>query len=198
MIQTQKKQPIRTCAGCANKEPKDRLIRFVLVPQNGVVPDVSSSHPGRGAYLHPNYECFVLAAKRKGFSRAFKQEVKFDPRELAQTTIAALEAYAKQLAGLAARAKLVVSGGNMVQDYLKHHKASCGFIATDASRGVAKKFEILLETKGIPVHYLWDKSTWGKVLGTAERSVVVFDESGLGKKFLLTIEKIKSLETETI
>lgn len=37
-----------------------------------VVPDPTSTLPGRGAHLHPTTECYDLAVRRKAFGRALR------------------------------------------------------------------------------------------------------------------------------
>ncbi len=37
-----------------------------------VVPDPTSTSPGRGAHLHPTAECYELAVRRKAFARALR------------------------------------------------------------------------------------------------------------------------------
>jgi predicted RNA-binding protein YlxR (DUF448 family) len=62
--------PLRTCLGCRRKAAQRDLVRL-LVDQGQVVVDPRRSG-GRGAWLHPERECFEEAAKRKAFGRAFR------------------------------------------------------------------------------------------------------------------------------
>ena len=66
--------PRRTCVGCRAVVAQDELTRFVLV--HGILtPDPARSHPGRGAWLHPNRGCLDLAVKRGGFARSLRRRV---------------------------------------------------------------------------------------------------------------------------
>ncbi|MGQ7786594.1 MULTISPECIES: YlxR family protein [Actinomycetes] len=40
-----------------------------------VVVDAAGRMPGRGAWIHPEQECFDTAVRRKAFSRAFRRPV---------------------------------------------------------------------------------------------------------------------------
>ena len=73
--------PIRRCAGCGAREPRDRLHRFATV-EGAVVPDPEASAPGRGAWLHPTAACWEAAVSRRGFHRAFRA-----PVTIPQTTL---------------------------------------------------------------------------------------------------------------
>lgn len=71
--------PVRTCIGCRMAGPVSDLYRIALeedashpsVPQRVVI-DSARSIPGRGAWLHPNNDCFERALKKRAFARAFR------------------------------------------------------------------------------------------------------------------------------
>jgi predicted RNA-binding protein YlxR (DUF448 family) len=69
-------EPIRTCAGCGRKAPKEELYRFVeraglLVRGNG--------DEGRGVYTCKRLSCFERAAATRAFNRTLRRTVKVDP-----------------------------------------------------------------------------------------------------------------------
>jgi uncharacterized protein len=66
--------PERTCIGCYQKSTKANLVKLVLSDE-AIIIDNESTKPGRGAYLHKNSECLLIAAKRNNFSRAFKASI---------------------------------------------------------------------------------------------------------------------------
>ena len=72
--------PIRTCAGCGRKAPRDELLRFVA--RDGTLVH-SQQGPGRGVYTCPRLACFERAAERRAFNRTLRQTVRVDP-ELAR------------------------------------------------------------------------------------------------------------------
>lgn len=57
--------PIRTCVGCLRRRPKGELLRFVVSKEGLKTGNVS----GRGFYLCPDRNCFVMAMRRRGFAR---------------------------------------------------------------------------------------------------------------------------------
>jgi predicted RNA-binding protein YlxR (DUF448 family) len=63
--------PVRTCAGCLQREAQPRLLRLVLA-EGRVVADARRRRPGRGAYLHRAPTCVERAVRRGGFARAFR------------------------------------------------------------------------------------------------------------------------------
>ena len=69
-----RREPYRTCVGCRRTLPQRALVRCAIGEQGSCV---SRSAPGRGAWLC-SLECFDLAARRRGFERAWKRTVDAD------------------------------------------------------------------------------------------------------------------------
>ncbi len=68
--------PIRTCAGCGRKAPKEELIRFVA---EGGLLTAGEQAPGRGVYTCRRLSCFERARERRAFARTLRQNVRVDP-----------------------------------------------------------------------------------------------------------------------
>ena len=64
-------EPVRTCLGCRSRADRSALLR-VVVRDGEVIPDYSSSLPGRGGWVHPTRDCIDKAITRKAFGRALK------------------------------------------------------------------------------------------------------------------------------
>jgi len=69
------REPVRTCAGCGRKAPKDELVRFVA--RDGVLTHCETG-PGRGAYTCRRLSCFERAASRRAFNRALRRPVRVE------------------------------------------------------------------------------------------------------------------------
>lgn len=87
--------PARTCVGCRTRTTKVDLLR-VVVDGDEFVADPQGRLAGRGAYLHPNRECFELAVRRKALSRALRVPgqtrldrltAAFDAQELSEESV---------------------------------------------------------------------------------------------------------------
>ncbi len=57
--------------GCRIRTAKSDLLRVVAV-EGRLVPDPRGRMPGRGAHLHPDLSCLVLAERRRAFPRALR------------------------------------------------------------------------------------------------------------------------------
>ena len=67
--------PIRTCAGCGRKAPKEELIRFVA--EDGRLAPGEKA-PGRGVYTCRRISCFERARERRAFARTLRKNVRVD------------------------------------------------------------------------------------------------------------------------
>jgi predicted RNA-binding protein YlxR (DUF448 family) len=67
--------PVRTCVVERARKEKPFLLRFVLSPQNSVIPDIKGNLPGRGVWVTAKKEAVTEAVKRKAFQRAFRKPV---------------------------------------------------------------------------------------------------------------------------
>lgn len=75
-----KKIPLRMCAGCGERKPKQELVRVVKAPDRPEGPgeislDVTGRSPGRGAYVCRNADCLKAARKARRLERAFSCQI---------------------------------------------------------------------------------------------------------------------------
>lgn len=66
--------PIRTCAVCRNKSPKNELIKIVRFGDEIKI-DLDQKINGRSMYICKNSCCIEKAIKHKAINRAFKREI---------------------------------------------------------------------------------------------------------------------------
>jgi uncharacterized protein len=73
-------EPIRTCAGCAQRAAQATLLRFVGTA-DGLVVDPARRALGRGAYLHHDAGCWEQFVRRRGPVRSLRQSIGRAERE---------------------------------------------------------------------------------------------------------------------
>jgi len=66
--------PVRSCAGCGERDEQRRLERFML-EAGRLAWDRERRRGGRGGYLHPRRECFAGFVSRKPFLRSLRASV---------------------------------------------------------------------------------------------------------------------------
>lgn len=129
--------PERRCIVTGEVQPKAGLVRFVIGPDNAVVPDVLEKLPGRGIWVAADRK--VIEAARAGqFSRAAKAKVSV-PEDLADEVERQLAARVVNLISLARKAGLAVCGFEKVKAWLSTEPIRVLLQASDGSdRGKSK------------------------------------------------------------
>ncbi len=108
--------PERRCIVTGESQPTSGLIRFVVGPDNSVVPDVLGKLPGRGMYVSADRAALEVASKGQ-FSRSAKQSVTV-PEGLAEEVERQLARRVVDLLALARKAGLAVCGFEKVKGWL--------------------------------------------------------------------------------
>jgi predicted RNA-binding protein YlxR (DUF448 family) len=131
-------EPERRCIATGEREPADRLIRFVRGPSGELVPDLRAKLPGRGVWLTADRELVGRAVAKKLFARAFRSQVA-TPADLADRLEAGLARRLIEIIGLARKAGQAVTGFEKVRARLRDGTAGVVIAASDgAADGKAK------------------------------------------------------------
>jgi len=128
----------RTCLVTGEELPKDELIRFVVGPDNSIVPDLAQNLPGRGLWVKAAREPIAAAARKNLFSKAAKASVKADPN-LADIVESLLRKRCFDFMGLARGAGLAVLGQTQVEAAVAGRAAGSVLLANDATRPAGKQ-----------------------------------------------------------
>ncbi len=128
----QREAPERRCIATGVSDETTGLIRFVLDPDGGLTPDLAERLPGRGAWLSATREAASLAAKKRLFSRGFKQPVEVSadlPDQLEQLLAKRLI----EAVSLTRKAGLAVNGFEKVKARLKQGGVAILLAASDGA-----------------------------------------------------------------
>lgn len=133
-----KDEPERKCIVSGESQPKGGLIRFVLGPDDMVVPDLLGRLPGRGIYVAADRAALTKAAAKGLFARAARAPAKA-PADLAVMVEGLLVRRVLDLLSLARKAGDAVTGYEKVKDWLVKGTATVLIQASDGSeRGKSK------------------------------------------------------------
>jgi predicted RNA-binding protein YlxR (DUF448 family) len=140
----------RRCIVSGESYGEARLIRFALAPDGVVVPDVASKLPGRGAWVRADRACIEQAAKKGGFSRAFKADAKASDNLASQTEALLVKRCLDQL-GLIRRAGAIAFGATQVDAAIRSKLALMLIEASDgAEEGREKLMSLHIGLWGRP------------------------------------------------
>ncbi|WP_102226965.1 RNA-binding protein [Acidimangrovimonas sediminis] len=130
--------PERRCVVTGESGPTAELIRFVVGPDDVIVPDVLQKLPGRGIWVSAERSVLEKAIAKNYFSRAARRQVNL-PADLAAETEAVLARRVVELVSLARKAGDAVCGFEKVKDWLAQGRAMVLLQAFDGSeRGKSK------------------------------------------------------------
>jgi hypothetical protein len=128
----------RSCIVTRTVRPRDELIRFVLDPEDRVVPDLKGVLPGRGVWVTARADLIAKAVERKLFAKAFRGEAKADAG-LVDMVGGLLLRRALDLLGMARRAGQVMTGFFKVDEMIGEGKAGVLIEARDSSEDGRRK-----------------------------------------------------------
>jgi uncharacterized protein len=130
--------PERKCIVSGESGPKPGLIRFVVGPDNAVVPDVAGRLPGRGFYVSADRAALETAVAKRLFARAARAQVTV-PDGLPDLVEALLARRVTDLLSMARKAGDAVTGYEKVKEWLAEGRARVLIQASDGSeRGKTK------------------------------------------------------------
>jgi predicted RNA-binding protein YlxR (DUF448 family)/ribosomal protein L7Ae-like RNA K-turn-binding protein len=128
--------PLRRCIVTRERQPKERMIRFVVGPGRAIVPDLAATLPGRGIWLSAHRDVLETARAQGGLGRAFARAARGPvtlPPDLPAVLEAALVRRIGELLGLARRAGQAVAGFDKAREWLRTGRGRLILQASDGS-----------------------------------------------------------------
>lgn len=130
--------PERKCIATGEVHPRRGLIRFVVGPDDTIVPDVAGKLPGRGIWVSAERSALEQAVKKKLFARAARAKVTV-PDGLVDDVEAVLLRRVTDRLAIARKAGQAIAGFEKVKDWLEKGQAAILIQASDGSgRGKGK------------------------------------------------------------
>lgn len=143
---------MRRCIVTGEVRPQAELIRFVVGPDQEVVPDLAGRLPGRGLWLTPRRDIVAAACARKRFSWAARRAVRAAD-DLDEMVARLLVERCVELLGLARRGGQVVVGFERVRAWLKDGAREAGggavVAASDGGEDGVGKLAALADRVGV-------------------------------------------------
>jgi ribosomal protein L7Ae-like RNA K-turn-binding protein len=91
--------------------------------------------------------------------------------------------------GLAARARKVISGEEMVIQAVRQNKANLVLLSSDASARTKKTIADKCRYYEVPLKEVVDRETLGRAIGKAERVCVAITDKGFGDKLIALLDQ---------
>ena len=128
----------RRCALTFEVKPAAELIRFVVGPDDVLVPDTDAKAEGRGVWLSVGEKFVAEAVKKKAFAKSLKSNVTV-PDDLPALTRLRLEQRFVSALQMARKSGQLLTGAMKVKAALETGEAVALIIATDAAEDGKKK-----------------------------------------------------------
>lgn len=187
--------PLRRCLVTGETRPKADLLRFVVGPDNRVVPDLDGRLPGRGLWVTAARATLERAIARNLFAKAARHAVLVDPT-LASLVEDLLVRRCIELIGLARRAGRAVAGHDRVAEFLARNAASVVLAASDgAEGGIAKLAAQVPAARRIGV---LSGTELGRAFGAEHRVHGVLGPGPLADKLVETAVRLARLRGFTL
>jgi hypothetical protein len=155
----------RRCLVTRKVEDRDLLVRFVIDPDNQVLPDVDERLPGRGMWLSAGRDVVNKAVEKRLFGRAARRSVVVLDG-LADRIEALLARRFYDGLGLARRAEHLVMGFDQVQASLERAGAAVLLAAADGADDGRRKLRHL--APALPLVVAGSRAALGAALGREE------------------------------
>lgn len=95
----------------------------------------------------------------------------------------------KSLLGLAARARKIISGEELVVKEIQRNKVMLVLLSNDASKNTEKKISDKCSYYNIPLRHVTDRYELGQAIGKDARVVVGIQDEGFAKKIDTLLEE---------
>lgn len=181
----------RRCIATGETLPKERLVRFVVGPEDRIVPDMAGVLPGRGLWVAANREAVARAVKTKAFGRAAKQSVTV-PDGLVDDVERLLARRCVELLGLARRSGLAAAGYVAVERWLRGRSDTMLVEAADASESGRARLAALAQREALRV---LTRAELGAAFAREELSHVAIG-GGLAPRLARELERLRGFRLE--
>ncbi|MGF7157527.1 RNA-binding protein [Bartonella heixiaziensis] len=135
----------RTCIVTRKNASAKTLIRFVIGPNNQIVPDLKSNLPGRGVWVSSHRSVIEEAIKRKAFNKSFKTDVEV-ASNLAHIVDTLLLKAALGSLSIARKAGAVVMGATKVDAAIRSGQVILVLHAKEATENGKQKISQAIHT----------------------------------------------------
>ena len=175
---------------------KDQLIRFVLGPDNEIVPDLLENLPGRGYWVTASRKVLAEAVKKNAFAKAMHAPVKPAP-DLVDRIAWMIDRQIVDLLGLARRSGSLTTGFEKVDVALRTGKAVLLIQAKDAGADGRAK----LARHTLPEVEIWTPLTaeqLGRAIGRDHAVHVAVGPGGLATRLKAVLRRQQGLSDDGV
>lgn len=190
-------QPMRRCLVNGESVPQQGMIRFVVDPDNTVIPDVKGTLPGRGMWVTADCDMVKKAVAKQVFHKGAKRRVTI-PDELPQTVGQLLHGRCLQHVSLAHRAGHIVFGRDRVKSALESEDIAVLVQAYDASPKELDKLAVVATARDIPWYRPFAILDLAHAIGRDHAVHMAIKSGGLADLFINDVNRLNTFVGATM
>ncbi len=163
------------------------MVRFVVGPDDVVVPDVAQKLPGRGCWVTSDRAAVTKAAEKGLFAKSFKAPVKASPDFAAQVEALLVKRCIEHL-GLARRAGLAIIGFAQVEEAFRARDGRIAALVEASESGPADRGKLVKYARisgDVPVVGCFSSAEIGLAFGRESVVHAALTSGALSARFLV-------------
>ena len=184
--------PLRRCIVLGDVSAPERMVRFVLGPDETVVPDVAQKLPGRGCWVTCERASIAKAAEKGFFSKSFKTAAKVSA-DLAGQVEQLLVKRCQDHLGLARRAGLAIIGFAQVEEAFRARDGRIAALIEASESGPADRGKLVKYARlsgPVPVVGCLTSGEIGLAFGRESVVHAALASGALSTRFLTEAERL--------
>lgn len=183
--------PVRTCIITRQAHEAEELLRLVVSPEGTVEVEARGKLPGRGAWIQATRETLALAEARPAVVRRALDAPEAQIHDLPGRALALTERAVLDLLSLAARAGLLITGADAVEDARKRAAVVAILFASDTSSSTESGVR---GDSAVPSWRLpWDANSLGARIGKGARAVLGLRSGSVAPELLRQLRRMEKL-----
>jgi predicted RNA-binding protein YlxR (DUF448 family) len=179
----------RRCLVAGVLRPRTQMVRFVIGPDQTVVPDISEKLPGHGLWVTADRKSIAEAVKKNLFAKAAKEPAK-PALDLADLVTTLLKRRTGELLGMAKGAGIAVLGEKETQAALRGKRIALFLRAPDAT-------QVLDNRNDITEFALLTRDEMGAALGYDQIVYAGLASHGLTDRLKLELSRLRTMTDPT-
>lgn len=187
--------PVRRCLASGALRPQGKLVRFIVGPDNDVIPDIAGKLPGRGLWVTASRSDLEHACDKNLFSSAAKANVRV-PDGLADTVGHLLRQNCLGLLGLCRKAGDLVTGFEKVKSCIAAGDAAVLICAQDGADDGRQKLQRL--ARDTPQIGVLASAEMSLVLGRENVVHAALKDGGLARRLVQEAHRLSSYEAASV
>jgi hypothetical protein len=182
---------LKRCIVSNVKMPRDKMVRFVVGPDEEIAADIEARLPGRGFWLSARRDVILTACTKSYFVKVARVKVGV-PSDLADRVERLLVRRCQNLIGLARRAGQALSGFAKVEDWLRSGKPTGVLLAAADGSGDGRK-KVRAGAGEVPVIVALNADELGLAFSRDRVVHVIVTPGRLAKNLLTTARRLEGL-----